>query len=68
MNTENKTYTIEVTENEAEEIEQAASSQGVSVPDYIVYWFRTMFFGINNAVDKLAEAGHVGQAPWNGKD
>lgn len=67
MNTENKTYTIEVSEEEAEGIEQAAAKQGVSASDFIVHWIRSLFFGINHAVNKLSETGHVG-TPWDKKD
>jgi hypothetical protein len=67
MNTENKTYTIEVTEDEAEGIEQAAANHGVSAPDFLSYCVRSICFGINYAINKLSETGHVGN-PWDKLD
>lgn len=67
MTTQNKTYAIEVTEEEAEGIEREAAKQGVSASEYIVHWIRTLFFGFNHAVEKLSETGHVGN-PWDKKD
>ena len=67
MNAQNKTYTIEVTEEEAEQTEQAAANQGVSEPDFLSYCVRSICFGFNYAINKLTETGHVG-TPWDRKD
>jgi hypothetical protein len=61
MNAKNKNYTIEVTEEEAERLDQAAKTQGVSTPDYLLYWIRHLCFGMNYAVRRLAETGQVGK-------
>lgn len=68
MNDQKKTYTVEINEEEAEQIEQAAANHGVSAPDFLVYCVRSICFGIAYAINKLSETGHVGQAPWDRKD
>ncbi|NUY33271.1 hypothetical protein F0160_22565 [Paraburkholderia sp. JPY303] len=56
----NKQYTIEVSEGEAEQIEQRAKIQGVTAPDFIVSCIRAACFGFFNMVDRLADAGQSG--------
>ena len=67
-NDNNKSYTLEITEDEAERIGQFATKQGLTISEFVLYCARSLCFGIAYAVDKLAETGHVGQAPWDGKD
>lgn len=55
-----KQYTVELSEGEAERIEERAERQGVQVPDFLTYCVRSICFGINYAVEKLAETGQTG--------
>lgn len=56
----NKQYTVELSEGEAERIEERAQRQGVQVSDFLTYCVRSICFGINYAIDKLADTGQVG--------
>ena len=60
MTEEKKQYTIEVSEGEAERIEQGAAQQGVSAPDFVIYCTRAISFGINYAIRMLPNQGQAG--------
>lgn len=67
-NDNNKSYTLVMGEEEVERIGPYATEQGLTIPEFVLYCARSLCFGIAYAVEKLAETGHVGQAPWDKKD
>ena len=60
MNDQKKQYTIEVTEGEAERIEEDAVKQGVTAPDFVIYCARSVLFGMSYATRMLPKSGQVG--------
>ena len=57
---EKKQYTIEVSEGEAERIEQGAEGHGVTAVDYVLYCVRALSFDVNYAVRMLTKRGQSG--------
>lgn len=59
----NKQYVVEVSEGEAEEIEERARVQGVTAPDFLLQCIRYACNGFMTVIDRLAETGQCG--PFN---
>ncbi|TCK87334.1 hypothetical protein [Paraburkholderia sp. BL9I2N2] len=60
MSDEKKQVTVELTAGEVEGIDQKASEQGVSTPDFLAYCVRAISFGISYAVSMLPKQGQSG--------